>query len=74
MEVQVDSPIVGGVALSNASPLIQGRITYLSTHPASYIQYCTDRLRRRDGYKCGAYEFFNSEQMIATLYILDKAD
>lgn len=56
------------------STLIPIKPTMLSTRPASYIEYCIRGMRKRDDYKCGAYEFFNSEQMIATLYILDKAD
>ena len=60
--------------LSGGSSLIPIKPTILSTHPASYIEYCIRGMRKRDDYRCGAYEFFNSEQMIATLYILDKAD
>lgn len=65
---------LNGLDLSGGSTLIPIKPTMLSTRPASYIEYCIRSLRKRDDYRCGAYEFFNSEQMIATLYILDKAD
>lgn len=72
MGAQVDRLGFGASTLSRVFP---DHPTMLTTHPASVIDNCTQRLRaKKDSYTCDLSAFSRSENLIGILYFLDKSD